>query len=235
LGPLGTYFLFPIRPKANNVDVLNLRPDFAGRKGVFSMSILRRLAAALFLLPVLAVSASAQDYRVRPGDVLQIEVLEDSTLNRSAIVLPDGKISLPVAGSIRVAGRSLGEVQAELTSRLAPGFATAPTVYVTMSALAERVPATPKVISIFVLGAANAPGKIEVSPGTTFLQAIAQAGGLSPFAAKKRVQLRRVDKSGNEQVYQIDLDAIERGVAGGGTTRLISGDVIVVPQRKLFE
>lgn len=200
------------------------------------MSVLRRLAAALFLLPILAISASAQEYRVRPGDVLQIEVLEDATLNRSAIVLPDGQISLPVAGSIRVSGRSIDQIQAELSSRLAPGFATAPTVFVSLSALAERPePAAPRTVSIFVLGAANAPGKVEVAAGTTLLQAIAQAGGLSPFAAKKRIQLRRVDKNGNENIYKLDLDAIERGASGGGTTRLVGGDVIVVPQRKLFE
>ena len=202
------------------------------------MTILRRLAAILFLLPLLAAPSWAQDYRVRPGDVLQIEVLEDSTLNRTAIVLPDGQISLPLAGSVRAAGRSLAQVQADLASRLAPNFATAPTVYVTLSALAERTPATPaapRLTDIYVLGAANTPGKVEVKPGATLLQALAQAGGVTPFAAKKRIQLRRVDKSGVEKVYKFDLDAIERGEAGAGATRLMSGDVIVIPQRKLFE
>lgn len=201
------------------------------------MSILRRLAAAIFLLPLLAVSTWAQDYKVRTGDVLQIEVLEDATLNRSAIVLPDGQISLPLAGSVRAAGLTLAQVQAELAGRLAPNFATAPTVYVTLGALAERssTPATPRLTDIYVLGAANAPGKVDVKPGATLLQALAQAGGVSPFAAKKRIQLRRVDKSGVEKVYKFDLDAIERGEAGGGATRLMSGDVIVIPQRKLFE
>lgn len=202
------------------------------------MSILRRLAATLVLLPLLAVSSWAQDYRVRSGDVLQIEVLEDATLNRTAIVLPDGQISLPLAGSVRAAGRSLAEVQADLASRLAPNFASAPTVYVTLSALAERVPsasATPRLTDIYVLGAATTPGKVEVKPGATLLQALAQAGGVTPFAAKKRIQLRRVDKSGVEKVYKFDLDAIERGAVGGGATRLMSGDVIVIPQRKLFE
>lgn len=201
------------------------------------MSILRRLAAVLFLLPLLAAASSAQDYKVRAGDVLQIEVLEDATLNRSAIVLPDGQITIPLAGSVRAAGRSLAEVQADLVARLSPNFAKAPTVFVTLSALAERTasaPAAPRLMDIFVMGAANAPGKIEVKPGTTLLQALAQAGGLSPFAAKKRVQLRRVDKSGTEKVYKIDVDAIERGEVGG-STRLMSGDVIVIPQRKLFE
>ena len=202
------------------------------------MSILRRLVAALLVLPILAAATWAQDYRVRPGDVLQIEVLEDATLNRSAIVLPDGQISLPLVGSVRAAGRSLAEVQADLATRLAPNFATAPTVYVTLSALAERTPGTaaaPRTIDVYILGAAAAPGKVEVKPGATLLQALAQAGGLSPFAAKKRIQLRRVDKSGAEQVYKFDLDAIERGEASGGSTRLKSGDVIVIPQRKLFE
>ncbi len=202
------------------------------------MSILRRLLALVFVLPILASTAWAQDYRVRSGDVLQIEVLEDATLNRTAIVLPDGQISLPLVGSVRAAGRSLAQVQSDLASRLAPNFASPPTVFVTLSALAERVPSTPaatRTIDIFVLGAANAPGKVEVKPGTTLLQALAQAGGVSPFGAKKRIQLRRVDKSGNENVYKFDLDAIERGEAGGGATKLVSGDVIVIPQRKLFE
>jgi polysaccharide biosynthesis/export protein len=202
------------------------------------MSILRRLLAALVILPILAIASWAQDYKVRSGDVLQIEVLEDATLNRTAIVLPDGQISLPLAGSVRAAGRTIAEVQADLTARLAPNFATSPTVYVTLNALAERAPSGPAVtrtMDVFILGAANTPGKVEVKPGATLLQALAQAGGVSPFGAKKRIQLRRVDKSGAEKVYKFDLDAIERGEAGGGATRLMSGDVIVIPQRKLFE
>lgn len=205
--------------------------------GKVKMTVICALFAALAMLPLLAQPGAAQDYRLRSGDVVQIEVLEDGNLNRSAIVLPDGQISVPMAGSVRAAGRSLAQVQADLSARLAPNFATPPTVYVTLSELAERpasAPAAPRTLDIFVLGAAGTPGRIEVAPGTTLLQAIAQAGGLSPFAAKKRVQLRRVDKSGNEKIYAIDYDAIERGLAGG-SMKLVDGDVIVVPQRRLFE
>ncbi|RYI06324.1 MAG: hypothetical protein EON48_14780 [Acetobacteraceae bacterium] len=122
---IGLHFPFPKWRGPNTLGRLMSRPVFAGRKGVFSMSILRHLAAALLLLPLFAASSWAQDYRVRSGDVLQIEVLEDATLNRTAIVLPDGNISLPLAGSVRAAGRSLAEVQADLAGRLAPkGFPT---------------------------------------------------------------------------------------------------------------
>ncbi len=113
------------------------------------MSILRRLVAALLLVPIVALAAQAQEYRVQPGDVLQIEVLEDATLNRSAIVLPDGQITLPVAGTFRVAGRSIAQVQDDLARRLAQGFAAAPTVFVSLSALAPRQePTPPRTIAI---------------------------------------------------------------------------------------
>lgn len=197
------------------------------------MRFVLALIAAFLVIPFMADPGLAQDYRLRPGDTVQVEVLEDTTLNRSAMVLPDGQISLPLTGSVRAAGRTLAQIQADLATRLAPNFAEPPTVFVTLATLAERVAAPARTIDIFILGAANTPGRVEVPPGTTIIQAIAAAGGLSPFAATKRLQLRRIDKSGSEKIYRIDYDAIERGASN--TTRLVDGDVIVVPQRRLFE
>jgi polysaccharide export outer membrane protein len=191
---------------------------------------------ALLVLPFLAPHASAQEYRLKTGDVVQIEVLEDTSLNRTAIVLPGGQISLPLIGSVAAGGRTLLEVQQDVSSQLAQSFATVPTVYVTLSALAERQPpAEPRTIDVFVVGAANAPGRLEMAPGSTVLQAVAQAGGMSPFAAKKRIQVRRTDKNGNEKTYRLNFEAIEQGEGAGGAMRVVDGDVIIVPQRKLFE
>ncbi len=200
------------------------------------MKLMRAFVAMLCVLPFLSLQAFAQDYRLKPGDVLQIEVLEDASLNRTALVLPDGQISLPLVGSVQAAGRTLSQVQTDLAAQLALSFATQPTVFVTLSALAERLPpAEPRTIDVFVVGAANAPGRLEMSPGSTLLQAVAQAGGLSPFAAKKRIQLRRTDKNGNEKTYRLNFEAIEQGEGAGGAMRVVDGDVIIVPQRKLFE
>jgi polysaccharide export outer membrane protein len=60
-------------------------------------------------------------------------------------------------------------------------------------------------------------------------------GGFTKFAAIKRVQLRRADASGSEQVYFLNYPAIEAGEISGGRATLADGDVIVVPQRRLFE
>ena len=199
------------------------------------MKYLLTLLAALVTLPLIASQGLAQDYRLQRGDTLQIEVLEDQSLNRSALILPDGQISLPTVGSVRAAGRTIEEVRADIAGRLAPDFATPPTVYVTMGALNVPIDRPERTIDIFIVGAANAPGRVQIPPGSTLLQAIAAAGGLSPFAAEKRVQLRRVDKSGTEKIYRIDYAAIEAGTSNQGTTRVSDGDVIVVPQRRLFE
>jgi polysaccharide biosynthesis/export protein len=205
------------------------------RKGNIKMRMLLAMIASLIALPFLADRGLAQDYRLQRGDTVQIEVLEDATLSRATIVLPDGQISLPLAGSVRAAGRTLAEVQTDIAERLAPSFAGPPTVFVTLSSLAEREETEERTIDIYILGAANTPGRVEVPPGSTILQAIAAAGGLSPFAATKRMQLRRVDKSGAERIFKIDYDAIERGASNVGATRLTDGDVIVVPHRRLFE
>lgn len=87
---------------------------------------------------------------------------------------------------------------------------------------------------VFVMGEVASPGKADVVPGTTILQFLAQAGGFTRFAAQKRIQLRRIGKDGEEKIYLFNYDGT--GSSGvRGSTRLQSGDVIVVPQRKLFE
>lgn len=199
------------------------------------MKLVQMLLAALVALPFLAADVAAQDYRLQRGDSVQIEVLEDGSLNRTTLVLPDGQIAIPQVGSIRAAGRTLEQLQADVTARLAPGFAAPPTVFVTLASLAPIIDRPEPTIDVFVIGAANAPGRVQIPPGSTLLQALSAAGGLSPFAAEKRVQLRRVDKSGTENIYRVDYDAIERGLSDVGTTRVRDGDVIVIPQRKLFE
>jgi polysaccharide export outer membrane protein len=194
------------------------------------------------VLSTFASPGAAQDsYRIRAGDVLRIEVIEDPSLNRSALVSPDGRVTLPLAGGVVAAGRSIEEVQADLSVGLAANFAVPPNVFVSVERLAEvrpAGPATPTVaptIRVFVLGEVNSPGELAVAPGTTILQLFAQMGGFGDFAATRRVQLRRIGADGTEAIYNIDYQAIENGTSPNGTATVLDGDVIVVPQRRLFE
>ena len=205
------------------------------------MRFLAVLIATLLILPLAGTPALAQDtYRIKPGDVVRIEVLEDSTINRESLVLPDGRVSVPLVGTVQVGGRSVDEVRADVIEKLRPNFAADPTVFVSLSQLSEPAPqrstgSGSRDIRIYVLGEVGAPGGVEVQRDTTVLQALALVGGFSKFAATKRVQLRRADKSGVEKIYNVNYQDILAGKSNLGATVLRQGDVIIVPQRRLFE
>lgn len=196
--------------------------------------MLRTLIGLLGLILSVTVVQAQSGYRVSPGDTLQVEVLEDPSLNRRVLVLPDGTFSFPFVGTLQAGGRTVGSIRDALTSGLSPQFAAEPNVYVAVAATAlpELVgtEADPDTDAIYVMGEVNAPGLLDAKPGTTLLQALAQAGGLTRFAAGKRIELRR-----REQVLYYDYLRTGKKPSVGGSTVLVPGDVIVVPQRRLFE
>ncbi len=201
------------------------------------MKFVRLFCFALALV-ITAVSAHAQsDYQIRTGDVLLIEVLEDPSLNRSVAVLPNGQISFPFAGTLNAGGRTIGQVQAAIRSALSPNFAAPPTVFVGVNPRQDPLGATAldgEGIDVYFIGEVNNPGLVVVKPGTTLLQAVAISGGVSRFAAIKRIQLRRTGADGVQRVTILNYKALADGAV---TTdiELKDGDVILVPERRLFE
>lgn len=204
--------------------------------------MIRFLTALIFLLGPSGTLMAQDTYGIQPGDTLQVEVLEDPDLNRNVLVLPDGTISFPLAGTVRAGGRSVAAVADALSEEMAENFAVAPTVTVSVAALApakaprQRIEEEPDLMNVYIVGEVNDPGRKEVLTGTTLIQFIAEAGGLSRFAAEKRIQLRRVDPaSGAETVYAFNYRNMGGSDSISGTTVLAPGDVIVVPERRLFE
>jgi len=189
------------------------------------------LAVLAVLLAAPMALAQSAGYRIQPGDQLAITVLEDDTLNRQLLVLPDGSISVPLAGTIRASGRSVESVESAIADRLASNFAVRPSVFVSVVSVDETYGSFP----VYVMGQVATPGMVEVEPGTTLLQAIALAGGLDRFAATKRIQLRRTDATGQERLYLFNFNAVERGSAITSMITLREGDVLIVPERRLFE
>jgi polysaccharide export outer membrane protein len=195
---------------------------------------MRRILLAFMVMLFTAPLALAQvaGYRIQPGDTLAITVLEDETLNRQVLVLPDGRISVPLAGSVTAAGQTVEQLERTIADRLAPNFAVRPNVFVAVTGVQDEV----ETFNIFVLGRVGQPGVREVEPGTTLLQAIALGGGFDRFAATRRIQLRRTDPAtGQERLFVFNYNAVERGGAITSMITLREGDVIIVPERRLFE
>ncbi len=190
------------------------------------------LAALVALLTAPFALAQSAGYRIQPGDVLAITVLEDDTLNRQSLVTPDGRISVPLAGTVTASGNTVETVEKTIADRLASNFAVRPSVFVSVVSVSD----TQDTFPIYVLGDVGVAGQVEVEAGTTLLQAIALAGGPGRFAATKRIQLRRTDPAtGQERMFLFNFNAVERGGAIQSMITLREGDVIIVPERRLFE
>lgn len=196
--------------------------------------MLRGLLVLAFAALLHGGDAVAQErFELTPGDVINITVLEDPSLNTTALIRPDGRFSLPIAGTIEAGGRTPEEVQAAIRRALTGSFIEPPTVTVALQRLSEQ-PEDPDAITFYVIGAVGRPGQYNVVGPIDVLQALAIAGGTGAFAANKRIQVRRrVD--GRPQVLLVDFEQLEDGSPMIDDLILQDGDVILAPQRRLLE
>jgi polysaccharide export outer membrane protein len=188
----------------------------------------------LFVLAVLlglctaAAAEQAKGYILQPGDSVEVSVWQDQRLNRTIVVAPDGMISFPLVGHLRAAGMTVQALESLLSKQLRKNYTTDPQVTVT---LAEVIEGTGS--QVFITGEVNRPGTYSIKTGTSVMQAIAMSGGLGRFAAKSRIQIHR-KVAGSEHVLLFNYSDFESGKNLGDNIALQPGDVIVVPERGLF-
>ena len=189
----------------------------------------------LIILLTLCVSASGAwaQTTLKPGDTLAISVLQDPKLDRQVIVDPGGQIAFPLAGHIRAEGLSAQGLENILKSRLQKNYKDE-SLDVTVALANLTTPEDDLKPKVFVTGEVLRPGPYVVRQRTTLMQAISLAGGLGPFAAKRRVQVHRQTATG-ETIFMFDYRAYEAGQDLEGNISLRAGDVILVPERGLFE
>lgn len=162
---------------------------------------------------------STREYRLGPEDVLEISVWREEDLHREVLVRPDGGISFPLAGNLRVAGMTVEEVRQALTRRIREYIPDA-LVNVSVRQVAGY--------RIYVLGQVNAPGQYAVGRYVDVAQALTLAGGLTPYAAAGRISVIRRGADG-EQVFPFSYPAMQRGRNLEQNILLQSGDLVIVP------
>jgi polysaccharide biosynthesis/export protein len=192
-----------------------------------------------FLLAIVATLISitfANAQTIKSGDSLSISVLQDPKLDRQVVVDPSGQIAFPLAGHIRARGLTPQALENILKSKLAGNYKDE-NLDITVALLNAAKPEIPEEDlkpKVFVTGEIIRPGSYVVRQRTTLMQAIALAGGLSPFAARNRIQVRRRDAAG-EQIFAFNYRAYEAGADVEGNVVLRAGDVVIIPERGLFE
>jgi polysaccharide export outer membrane protein len=168
--------------------------------------------------PVAYVPAGPQ-YLVQPGDILQITVWKEEDLQREVLVRPDGGMSFPLAGDVVAAGRTVEQIQKDLSARI-ESFIPEPVVTVAVKQVVGN--------RVYVVGRVNKPGEIIMGHELTVMQALSLAGGVTPFAALNRVHVLRRD-SGVERSIPFRYGDVEKGRNLSQNIVLQNGDVVVVP------
>jgi len=193
---------------------------------------MRALLVLCFLLCGFTTSVFAQAEPIQPGDTLQISVWQDPKLDRQVVVAPDGMIAFPLAGHIKAGGVTPQSLENLLRARLQKNYTEKLDVTVSLAAVnpSEQSETRPRV---YITGEVLKPGPYPLKPAVDIAQAIALAGGLSPFASSRRIQIHR-KVNGQESILLFDYKAFQEG-APADNIALRSGDIVIVPERGLLE
>ena len=181
------------------------------------------ILVCFFPFQVLAEEKTAilpvDDYVIGPGDVLDISVWKEQALTKLVTVLPDGKISFPLIGAITAGGKTLDQISKELEQKLSRFVPD-----INLSVLVDQVNSH----MVYVIGRVRNPGRFILNTNIDVLQALAMAGGLTPFAEQGNIKIFRQAQGGKE-ILNFDYDDVTNGKKLEQNIILQRGDVIVVP------
>ncbi|TPW20031.1 MAG: polysaccharide export outer membrane protein [Elusimicrobia bacterium] len=169
-----------------------------------------------------AVERDRSTYRISPADLLEVSVYQEKDLDRKVRVSPDGVITMPLAGTVKVAGLGVVEAEKAVTDRL-KRFFIAPQVSIFIAEYGNK--------QIYVLGEVSKPGSypLPTEAGLTVIEAITLAGGFSQYAAPDRTRIIR--KSGGTSAnIPIDISAVTKRGDKSKDLQLEPNDVVYVPE-----
>jgi len=171
---------------------------------------------SVIVLAASAISAPS-GYQLTTDDQIATEVYGEEELRSVVRLNADGAVSLPLLGSVHLAGLTLNQAAARLTELYGKDYVLNPKVNVMLIGYAKR--------RFVVLGQVNRPGSYEMPEGSPggidVLEAIAIAGGYTRIAAPERISVKRRD-----QVLRVDAKRLARD--SGKSFRVQPGDTITV-------
>ena len=158
-------------------------------------------------------------YLIGPNDVLSIYVWKEAELTREVTVMPDGRVTFPLAGEIVAQGQTVTQLKKTITQKLEK-YVTAAEVTVIVRESRSQ--------TIYTIGKVGRPGPYPLTAGMTVLQALATAGGFTEWADQKNIMIIR-RQAGKEIQIPFNYKEFTSGQNLEKNILLHPGDTIVVP------
>jgi polysaccharide biosynthesis/export protein len=158
------------------------------------------------------------DYVIGAEDQLGIVFWRDADMSADVTVRPDGIITLPLIGDLRVVGLAPDALRLKVQSEAAK-FVNDANVTVIVKQVNSR--------KVFIMGQVTRPGEYPLIASRNVMQVIALAGGLTEYADAKNIRIMR----GQSQttVFKFNYREIERGKNLAQNILLKPGDTLIVP------
>jgi polysaccharide export outer membrane protein len=171
-----------------------------------------------------ADTAPDSDYRVGPGDVLEIEVYDDPDLSGLMTVQHGGEIPFPLLGDVKVSGLTAKEVRDTLTGLLAKDYLVDPQVVVKVKEHRSQW--------ITLVGEVQRPGKYFLQGSKTLLELLTEAGGFT-IQASGEVLVSRPEETGPTRVF-LSPDQPSSQQKAALSLALRNGDIVTATATQFF-
>ena len=168
-------------------------------------------------LPPPSNTQDGQEQPLAPNDVLEVDVFQADSLDRTVQIDAAGRINLPLIGAVEAAGKSVRTLEQEIEAAYGRNYLQNPDVTIFLKeSFGQR---------ITIDGEVAKAGVYPVSSGSTLLESIALAGGFRPIADQSKVYVYR-DIGDQKLVANYDVSEIRSGRKPN--PRIYGGDVVIV-------
>jgi polysaccharide biosynthesis/export protein len=170
-----------------------------------------------------ASSLPSAEYRIGPGDSLNIFVWRNAELSVTVPVRPDGRVSIPLVEDVVAIGKTPTALAREYEQRLAK-YIREPLVTVTVTNFVGPIPD-----QIRIIGEAAQPRALPYRADMTVLDAMIAVGSLIRYAAGNDSAIIRT-ANGQQMTYAVHLSSLIRDVDVSSNVALQLGDILIIPQ-----
>lgn len=161
-------------------------------------------------------------FTIGPADLLEISVYQEPDLERKARVSPEGTITMPLIGEVKLAGLGVADAERAIHAKL-KRYVVEPHVSVFIREYGNK--------QVYILGEVQKPGSypLPTEAPLTVIEAVALAGGFTPYAATNRTRVIRT-RDGKDEALQVEVTAITKRGDKSKDVRLEPNDVVFVPE-----
>lgn len=191
--------------------------------GVCSLNAAQTNSVLALANSITGTNSTRRDYVLSPADVVQVKVYQEDDLDAKVRLSPDGSVTLPLLGQVKIGGKTREQAAAVIRDKLAEKYLVNPQVTVDVLEFSKR--------RFTVLGQVQRPGTFEfpADQSLNLLQALSMAGGYTRLGAANKVTVQR-GEGAEKKVFKLDADSMAKE-AGVKIFEVLPDDTISVGEK----